>query len=149
MYVNLIDVPEKTTFSFTEASIGYSERCQKLINAYPDDLNRYISTELQQLVWYIRHKFSATKAHIFNINGYKLHTWMLILSNEAYKKSKQNNDETIETGILSSAHDWSSLLRQINFDDLINDLSIGNVGENYLKCNFFMNIDNTGSCWKT
>jgi hypothetical protein len=29
---------------------------------------------------------------------------MLILSNEAYKKSKQNNDETREAGILISAH---------------------------------------------
>jgi len=29
----------------------------------------------------------------------------LILSKEAYKKSKQNNDETREAGILISAHD--------------------------------------------
>jgi hypothetical protein len=38
--VNLIDVPEKTTSSFTEASMRYPECCQKLIDAYPDDLNR-------------------------------------------------------------------------------------------------------------
>ena len=41
MQVNLIDVhvPEKATSSFTEASIRYSECCQKLIDVYPDDLN--------------------------------------------------------------------------------------------------------------
>jgi hypothetical protein len=50
-------------------------------------------------------------AYIFNINGHKLHNWTLILSNEAYTKYKQNNDETRETGIIISAHDWSSLLR--------------------------------------
>ena len=43
----------------------------------------------------------------FNINGHKLHYSMLILSNEAYKKSKLNNDETREVGIHISAHDWS------------------------------------------
>ena len=60
--VNLIDVPEKATSSFTETSIRYSECCQKLIDAYPDDLNSNVSTELQQFHSYIRHKFSATKA---------------------------------------------------------------------------------------
>ena len=61
MQVNLIDVLGKTTSSFTEASIRYSECCQKLIDAYPDDLNSNLSTELQQFHSYIRHKFSATK----------------------------------------------------------------------------------------
>ena len=61
MQVNLIDVhvPEKATSSFTEASIRYSEYCQKLIDAYPDDLNSNLSTGLQQFRSYIRHKFSA------------------------------------------------------------------------------------------
>ena len=62
MEVNLIDVPEKATSSFTEASIRQSECCQKLIDAYPDDLNSNLSTELQQFHTYIRHQFSATKA---------------------------------------------------------------------------------------
>ena len=51
MDVNLIDVPEKTPSSITEASIRYSECGQQLIGAYPDDLNSNLSTEL----------------HIFNI----------------------------------------------------------------------------------
>jgi regulator of sirC expression with transglutaminase-like and TPR domain len=38
------------------------ECCQKLIDAYPDDLNSNVSTELQQFHSYIRHKLSATKA---------------------------------------------------------------------------------------
>ena len=62
MQVNLIDVPEKTTSSFTEASIRYSECYEKLIDAYPDDLNSNSSTELQQFHSYIRKKLSATKA---------------------------------------------------------------------------------------
>ena len=62
MQVNLIDVPEKATSSFTEASIRYSECCQKLIDAYPDDLNSNLSTKLQQFHSYIRHKFIVTKA---------------------------------------------------------------------------------------
>ena len=36
--------------------------CQKLIDAYPDDLNCNLSTELQQYHSYIRHKFSAREA---------------------------------------------------------------------------------------
>ena len=45
----------------TENSIKFSKCCQKLIDAYPDDLNSNLSTELQQFHSYIRHKFSATK----------------------------------------------------------------------------------------
>ena len=61
MQVNLIVVPEKATSSFIEDSIRYSECCQKLIDAYPDDLNGNLSTELQQFHSYIQHKISATK----------------------------------------------------------------------------------------
>ena len=49
--VNLIDVPEKTASS--EDSIRYPECCQKLIDAYPHELNRYIS--------YIRHSLVEQK----------------------------------------------------------------------------------------
>jgi len=35
---------------------------RELIDAYPDDLNSHLSTELQQFHSYIRHKISATKA---------------------------------------------------------------------------------------
>ena len=62
MQVSLIDVQEKTTSSFSDISIRHTECCQKLIDAYPDDLNRSISTKLQQFHSYIRHKLSATKA---------------------------------------------------------------------------------------
>ena len=48
MQVSLFDTPEKATSSFTEASIRYSECCQKLIDAYPDSLNSNLTTELQQ-----------------------------------------------------------------------------------------------------
>jgi hypothetical protein len=37
---------------------------------------------------------------------------MLILSNEAYKKSKQNNDETREAVIPLSAHDKNCVFQQ-------------------------------------
>jgi hypothetical protein len=48
----------------------------------------------------------------------------LILSNEAYKKSKQNNDETREAGILISLlMIEADLLRHINFEDLIKDFA--------------------------
>jgi len=62
MEVHLIYLPEKATSLFTEASIRYSECCQKLIDTYPDDLNSNLSTELQQFHSYIQHKFIATKA---------------------------------------------------------------------------------------
>ena len=42
--------------------IRYSECCQKLIGAYPDDLNSNLSTEFQQFHSYIRHRISATKS---------------------------------------------------------------------------------------
>ena len=61
MQVKLIDVPEKAISSFTEASIRYSECCQKLIDAYPEYLNSNLFTGLQQFHSYIGHKFSATK----------------------------------------------------------------------------------------
>ena len=37
---------------------------KELIDAYPDDLNSNVSTELQQFHSYIRHKISATKARL-------------------------------------------------------------------------------------
>ena len=58
----LVDVPETSSSSSTEERIQYSECCEKLTNAYPEDLNTNLSTELQQFHSYIRHKFRATKA---------------------------------------------------------------------------------------
>jgi hypothetical protein len=56
------------------------------------------------------------------------------------KKSKQNNDETREAGILISAHDWSSLLRQINFEDLIKEFATKKCRRKLFKVDFvFMN----------
>jgi hypothetical protein len=46
----------------------------------------------------------STGASIVNIST-TTHNGTLIFSNEAYKKSKQNNDETGEARILISAHD--------------------------------------------
>ena len=43
-----IDVQQKATSSFTEASRRYSEGCQKLIDTNPDHLNSNLTTELQQ-----------------------------------------------------------------------------------------------------
>ena len=51
MPLNVTSMPS----SFTEIE-RYSQCCQKLIDAYPEDLN-----ELQQFHSYVHHKFSATK----------------------------------------------------------------------------------------
>jgi hypothetical protein len=56
MEVHLIDVPGKAPSSFTEASIRYSECCQKLTDVYPDDLNSNLFS------------FSSF-THIFNISS--------------------------------------------------------------------------------
>ena len=37
------------------------ECCQKLTDAYPDDLNSNLSSELQQFHSYVQYKFSTTK----------------------------------------------------------------------------------------
>jgi hypothetical protein len=50
-WVNLFNVPENVTSSFTEASIRYSECCQKLIDAYPDDLNSNLTTSAVSLIY--------------------------------------------------------------------------------------------------
>lgn len=54
----LSDVPHNVTSS-TEIE-RYSQCCQKLIDAYPEDLNTNFSAELQQFHSYVHHKFSAT-----------------------------------------------------------------------------------------
>ena len=59
----LSDVPHNLismTSSSTEID-RYSQCCQKLIDAYPEELNTYFSAELQQFHSYVCHKFSATK----------------------------------------------------------------------------------------
>jgi hypothetical protein len=53
-----------------------------------------------------------------------IHNWTLILSNEAYKKSKQNKDETrvrLESFFLLMIE--ADLLLQINLEDLIKDFA--------------------------
>ena len=133
MQVNLIDVPETATFFYGRQYVRCSEWCQKLIDAYPDDLNSNLSTELQQFHFYIRHKFSATKAekarfspaevivednieYAFPSVEISLRIFLtLMVTNcktkrsfsqmKRIKKSKPNNNETGEAGILISAHD--------------------------------------------
>ncbi|XP_076325831.1 uncharacterized protein LOC143233460 [Tachypleus tridentatus] len=56
----LSDVPDDVTSS-TETE-RYSQCSQKLIDAYPEDLDTNLSAELRQFHLYVRHKFSATKA---------------------------------------------------------------------------------------
>ncbi|XP_038637303.1 zinc finger MYM-type protein 1-like [Scyliorhinus canicula] len=56
----LSDVPHNVTSSSTNIE-RYSQCCQKLIDAYPEDFNSNFSAELQQFHSYVRHKFSATK----------------------------------------------------------------------------------------
>ena len=48
------------TSSSTEIE-RYCQCCQKLIDAYPENLNTNFSAELQQSHLYVCHKFSATK----------------------------------------------------------------------------------------
>ena len=42
--------------------VQYSECCEELINAYPEDINSNLFTELQQFHSYILHKFGVTKS---------------------------------------------------------------------------------------
>ena len=59
----LSDVPHNAT-SMTSSSTEierYCQCCQKLIDAYPEDLNTNFSAELQLFHSYVCHKFSATK----------------------------------------------------------------------------------------
>ena len=56
----LSDVPYNVTSSSTNIE-RYSQCCQKLIDAYPEDFNSNFSAELQQFHLYVRHKFSATE----------------------------------------------------------------------------------------
>ncbi|XP_038649470.1 LOW QUALITY PROTEIN: zinc finger MYM-type protein 1-like [Scyliorhinus canicula] len=56
----LSDVPHNVTSSSTNIE-RYSQCCQKLIDAYPEDFNSNFSAELQQFHSYVRHKLSATK----------------------------------------------------------------------------------------
>ena len=55
----LVDVPETSS---TNERVRYSECCEELINAYPEDLDSNLFTELQQVRSYIRHKLSAIKS---------------------------------------------------------------------------------------
>ena len=57
----LCDVPHNANTSSSTEIERYSQCCQKLIDAYPEDLNTNFSAELQQFNSYVRHKFSATK----------------------------------------------------------------------------------------
>ncbi|KAG7154647.1 putative Zinc finger MYM-type protein 1-like 9, partial [Homarus americanus] len=50
----LSDVPHNATSSSTEIE-RYSQCCQKLIDAYPEDFNTNFSAELQQFHLYVRH----------------------------------------------------------------------------------------------
>lgn len=56
----LSDVPNNDTSSSNETE-RYSQCCQKLIDASPEDFKTNFSTELQQFHSYVRRKFSATK----------------------------------------------------------------------------------------
>ena len=59
----LSEVPHNVT-SMTSSSTEiemYSQCCQKLIDAYPEDLNTNFSAELQQFHSYVRHKFVQKK----------------------------------------------------------------------------------------
>lgn len=48
-------------FSSAIETERYFQHCQKLIDAYPEDLNNNFSVELQQFHSYVRHKLSATQ----------------------------------------------------------------------------------------
>ncbi|KAL8207403.1 UNVERIFIED_CONTAM: hypothetical protein K2H54_056069 [Gekko kuhli] len=50
---------------FSLESERYSKTCQTLIDAYPDDMNNALSTELQQFHSYVLHKFKTTKKTSF------------------------------------------------------------------------------------
>ena len=55
----LVNVPETSS---TKARIQYSECCEELINAYPEDLISNLLTVLQRFSLIIRHNLSATKS---------------------------------------------------------------------------------------
>ena len=40
----------------------YYECCEELINAFPEDQNSNLFTQLQQFLSYVRHNLSATKS---------------------------------------------------------------------------------------
>ena len=53
-------MPYNVTSSSTNIE-RYSQCCQKLIDAYPEDFNSNFSAELQQFHLYVRQKFNATE----------------------------------------------------------------------------------------
>ena len=62
-----------TRSSSSKERAPYSECCQGLLDAYPEDLNSNIFTELQQFHLYIRHKSSATKSGNARFSHAELH----------------------------------------------------------------------------
>ena len=60
-YFFFSDVPLPQNVSLSVNIERYSQCCQKLINAYPEDFNSNFSDELQQFHSYVLHKFSKTK----------------------------------------------------------------------------------------
>ena len=136
MLVNLIDVSEKATSSFTEASIRYSECSQKLIDAYPDDLYSNLLLSFSSFthifdISLVQQKLQKLDSVMLNkvIVEYNmectfpnveisLRIFLTLMVTSCttersfsqmnrIKKSKENNDETREAGILISAHDRS------------------------------------------
>ena len=65
----LTDVPNATqqgaNYSQYSDRQRYLKTCQMLIDAYPEDLNNALSTELQQFHLYVLHKFETTKKTSF------------------------------------------------------------------------------------
>ena len=57
----LSDVPLPQNISSSVNTKRYSQCCQKLIHAYPEDFNSNFSADLQQFHSYVLHKFSETK----------------------------------------------------------------------------------------
>ena len=66
----LSDVPQLTSSS-TEIE-RYSQCCQKLTDAHPEDLNTNFSAELQQFHSYVGHRFSvktrSSHTELYKIN---------------------------------------------------------------------------------
>ena len=79
----LVNVPEA---SCTNESVQYSECCEELINAYPEDLDSNLFTEFQQFYSYIRHKFSAIKLGNTRFSHAELYKeWLLTTSSVLFQ----------------------------------------------------------------
>jgi hypothetical protein len=145
------EYPERTTdhgqaaSSFTEASIRYSECCQKLIDTYPDDLNSNLSTEFHQFHSYnkLQRLDSVMVNKIFvedNIEcafpnvDISLRIFLTLMVTKcttecSFSQMKgiqiQNRTMTRQKRLesLSLLMIEADLLRQINFEDLIKDFA--------------------------